>query len=591
VLRASSYDIPAEVTPAVSGIFGLHGLPLPEVQSGGEPSTIANVTPGVIHDVYHVTGVEAKRPSTVRQAVAEFQGETMNTTNLQTFFQKYVQGYQTGDDAVSKFVGDLGAGKAQDEGNLDIQYIMGVAPGIQTEYWLYNSMDFCGDLKNWTTQLLASDDIPLVHSVSYGSQGNLSQMGCQEAEVKTIDDDFAKLATRGISIIVASGDSGSGYSAFTSDCFGSSVHSDMQLAGQVHSTSQTVDYSGCCSLAVNANQPGFTWEPPAHPSPPFSCPASGATGIINNGSTWGGLSDPGLTAEHCCQLSVSGGHVGWSFFTGVSSMCPTPNCCVIYSEVTGNATFETAQSGTNPRKAAGTCTIFSSLTGNKTLIGATSGGPAFATSATLYASWPASSPWVTAVGATRFEGQKVGAAEMATDYFGSGGGFATPAMLPDGDEHWQSWQATAVASYVENVPRGAHWPPAGSFDAKARATPDVAALGEGFQITYGDHITAIGGTSASAPLFAALVSLLNEARRQKGHHPMGFLNPFLYQNTDAFTDITVGTNAIGRGGASGAQQLKYGFNCTTGWDPVTGLGTPRFDKLLKAALAVPALVV
>ena len=77
-----------------------------------------------------------------------------------------------------------------------------------------------------------------------------------------------------------------------------------------------------------------------------------------------------------------------------------------------------------------------------------------------------------------------------------------------------------------------------------------------------------------------MVALLNEARIQHGKPPMGFLNPFLYQNADAFTDVTLGTNAIGRDG----KDLKYGFKATKGWDPATGLGTPRFDKLLIAAL-------
>ena len=94
------------------------------------------------------------------------------------------------------------------------------------------------------------------------------------------------------------------------------------------------------------------------------------------------------------------------------------------------------------------------------------------------------------------------------------------------------------------------------------------------------HVEAVGGTSASTPAFAGMVALLNEARMQHGKAPMGFLNPFLYQNADAFTDVTLGTNAIGRGG----QTLKYGFKASKGWDPATGLGTPRFDKLLAASL-------
>ena len=82
-------------------------------------------------------------------------------------------------------------------------------------------------------------------------------------------------------------------------------------------------------------------------------------------------------------------------------------------------------------------------------------------------------------------------------------------------------------------------------------------------------------------MFAGLVSLLNEARQQAGKPRMGFLNPFLYANPAAFNDVTKGTNAIGRNGWI----FKYGYAAAKGWDPATGLGTPRFDKLLAAALA------
>jgi tripeptidyl-peptidase-1 len=62
---------------------------------------------------------------------------------------------------------------------------------------------------------------------------------------------------------------------------------------------------------------------------------------------------------------------------------------------------------------------------------------------------------------------------------------------------------------------------------------------------------------------------------------MGFLNPWLYTHPTVLTDITEGDNAIGRGG----NPAPYGFNCTKGYDPVTGLGTPNFPAMLEAALA------
>ena len=72
-------------------------------------------------------------------------------------------------------------------------------------------MDFGSDLNQWTSNLTATADIPLVHSVSYGWQGNLSQIQVKETDVRVIDRNFAKLAAKGISLLISSGDSGSGY--------------------------------------------------------------------------------------------------------------------------------------------------------------------------------------------------------------------------------------------------------------------------------------------------------------------------------------------------------------------------------------------
>ena len=91
----------------------------------------------------------------------------------------------------------------------------------------------------------------------------------------------------------------------------------------------------------------------------------------------------------------------------------------------------------------------------------------------------------------------------------------------------------------------------------------------------------VGGTSASSPTFAAIVSLLNEARFKAGKPRMGFLNPFLYANPTAFHDIVTGTNAHPRGPGD----VLYGYAAAPGWDPATGLGTPKLDQLVVAALA------
>jgi kumamolisin len=77
-----------------------------------------------------------------------------------------------------------------------------------------------------------------------------------------------------------------------------------------------------------------------------------------------------------------------------------------------------------------------------------------------------------------------------------------------------------------------------------------------------------GGTSAVAPLMAALVAKLNQAKGKN----VGYLNPFLYAHPGAFTDVTSGTNALNGG--------PNGYAAKAGWDAATGLGTPDGDALL-----------
>jgi tripeptidyl-peptidase-1 len=46
------------------------------------------------------------------------------------------------------------------------------------------------------------------------------------------------------------------------------------------------------------------------------------------------------------------------------------------------------------------------------------------------------------------------------------------------------------------------------------------------------------GTSASAPIFASIINLINEHRLAAGKGSVGFLNPVLYQHPEAFTDVS-----------------------------------------------------
>jgi len=189
---------------------------------------------------------------------------------------------------------------------------------------------------------------------------------------------------------------------------------------------------------------------------------------------------------------------------------------------------------------------------------------------TFYPSFPATCPYVLTVGATKFLSGNSGP-EGAVTYFKSGGGFSQLFPVP-------SYQSTAVKGYLAS---GVKMPQPCAFNSTNRATPDVSALGDvHFQVVNGGSVTSVGGTSASAPTFGAIVALLNDIRLNKKQSTFGFINLWIYstaaQNPSAFFDVTVGDNTTPDCCTSGN---LGGFECSAGWDPVTGVGTPNFRVL------------
>lgn len=145
-------------------------------------------------------------------------------------------------------------------------------------------------------------------------------------------------------------------------------------------------------------------------------------------------------------------------------------------------------------------------------------------------------------------------------------------------------------------------PPNNLFNPSGRGYPDVSALGYNYNIVIEGQDYPVAGTSASCPVVAgtyhchinlnilAMISLINDARISAGKSSVGFVNPALYQfaasKPDVFRDITVGENNCCAGYPAPSVCCQYGFNATVGWDPITGLGSPKFGNLLKAFLQV-----
>lgn len=83
------------------------------------------------------------------------------------------------------------------------------------------------------------------------------------------------------------------------------------------------------------------------------------------------------------------------------------------------------------------------------------------------------------------------------------------------------YQDAAVAGYLQQL--GSTYQ--GRYNKAARAFPDVAAQGEKIAIAHRGQFVLVDGTSASAPIFASIVALINDRRLAKARKPLGFLNP------------------------------------------------------------------
>lgn len=174
--------------------------------------------------------------------------------------------------------------------------------------------------------------------------------------------------------------------------------------------------------------------------------------------------------------------------------------------------------------------------------------------------FPASSPFVTAVGGTA---TLLAHGEVVNGL--SGGGFSNVFSRP-------AYQEAAVQHYLQTAP---NLPAPTYYNRTGRAYPDVAALSEGFTVVVDlVPLPGVAGTSCSAPTFAGIVSLVNDLRLQAGKAPLGFLNPFIYQNAPAHPGMLFD---VLRGSNPGCG--TSGFHATAGWDPCTGYGSPNYALL------------
>ena len=223
------------------------------------------------------------------------------------------------------------------------------------------------------------------------------------------------------------------------------------------------------------------------------------------------------------QLSISLG-LGETFLGGPAGETATQHTKYLQLTASGvNVFVSSGDAGSNPDAT-----------------GQGSAGP-------LQAEYPAADSAVTAVGGTTLQLGPAGAVTSETGWSGSGGGASAVFDRP-------AWQVGA------HVPRGSK-----------RLVPDVALAADpntGAFLVLSGKVVQIGGTSWSAPVWAAVCALINSARVTAGKPALGFINPLLYPLTSGLRDVVRGSNGA--------------FEAGVGYDQITGLGVPDIGALIAA---------
>jgi tripeptidyl-peptidase-1 len=198
--------------------------------------------------------------------------------------------------------------------------------------------------------------------------------------------------------------------------------------------------------------------------------------------------------------------------------------------------------------------------------------------------FPASCPYVTSVGGTTDMSAETAATQSTitgainkAGFTASGGGFSNYFSRP-------SYQDNAVPAYISDHVPDSYRGKSG-FNASGRGIPDVSAFSTNCPVSSSNLTLGIGGTSGAAPRWAAVITLLNDYEASKGRPPLGFINPWLYSlSNGALKDITTGGNNSGLCAPNSNCTLPEtpGYGVAAGWDPVTGLGSPVFNRLIEA---------
>ncbi|KAL7909116.1 peptidase S8/S53 domain-containing protein [Trichoderma velutinum] len=193
----------------------------------------STITPGCLRRLYHIDNFHARHEDGNLFGIVGFTGQAAQYDQLRMFlddFAPYAVNANFSVESVNGGENPQGSNKPAGEANVDIQYAVSMAYGIAVRFYATGGAnhDIVPDLDLFDTQSqslepylefashlldLDDDELPKVVSISYGANEQLFP----KPYAQQVCDMFGQLGTRGVSIVVASGDLGPGVSCQSND--------------------------------------------------------------------------------------------------------------------------------------------------------------------------------------------------------------------------------------------------------------------------------------------------------------------------------------------------------------------------------------
>jgi tripeptidyl-peptidase-1 len=207
VQKATNYRIPDKITGDIDFVLGLDNFPMVSqyYRTHAKRQPLQNVslaiTPPSIWQSYNISSYESSSPEN-SQAIAAFQNEFFNPSDLRRFQKKY----SIPSNPVFKIVGGNNNNSPTLESSLDLQYITGVGRKVPTWYIRTSKVvyDYQDDFLSWIIGQTNTTDSPWVHSASYGYE----ETAFPDEFKDRVDIEFKKFGVSGRTVLFASGDSG-----------------------------------------------------------------------------------------------------------------------------------------------------------------------------------------------------------------------------------------------------------------------------------------------------------------------------------------------------------------------------------------------